>query len=574
MSEKNLTESAWKAFAKGKSYKDADLLKALAAFARADKIGPDERLAALDKLTSEATDLAKANAKDKDLAGFVAEIGKAAGREKQAALKEVAEAKAKKAKEEQAAKAAAAAEDEDGPAALTTKVQALLRQVRSKDDVQFFAMVAIAGKQAAAMVSRSALSGSARALLQKHLGVSGIKFIPGVVRQEEKKITFILESGAGGPLATKLVLGLFGQTGEKFKLRVRAADSQEAEEDDDAAAAGAEPGAAGNAAAAPAAAGDAAAAPGGAAATATGAAAPTAGGTAAATAPEKGRFEKVTADVKAAVGAGHPNADKAKLLLTKALQAAKSDPAAAAAALAQAEALLAGAGGDAKAKADAARAKVAALQQQLAPLLEAIARPGQALSAEAVDLGAQVQRAATMAEDLAEEDPARALVVLQRLSEGGLLARLQAARAAAPPQAAGGAAAAAGDGAAAQGGKKPASLIAQRQFMLTRWKRIPLDLRAEVDVLRQALIDDAADDDPGGLAAAVTTYLDQLIERLQTRLDEAVSAGDAGRIKGLRSEVESDQVMAHLAENPLGDGNRFRKAVVEAIDEIESRMTA
>jgi hypothetical protein len=573
MSEKNLTESAWKAFAKGKSYKDADLLKALAAFARADKIGPDERLAALDKLTSEATDLAKANAKDKDLAGFVAEIGKAAGREKQAALKEVAEAKAKKAKEEQAAKAAAAAEDEDGPAALTTKVQALLRQVRSKDDVQFFAMVAIAGKQAAAMVSRSALSGSARALLQKHLGVSGIKFIPGVVRQEEKKITFILESGAGGPLATKLVLGLFGQTGEKFKLRVRAADSQEAEEDDDAAAAGAEPGAAGNAAAAPAAAGDAAAAPGGA-ATATGAAAPTAGGTAAATAPEKGRFEKVTADVKAAVLAGHPNADKAKLLLTKALQAAKSDPAAAAAALAQAEALLAGAGGDAKAKADAARAKVAALQQQLAPLLEAIARPGQALSAEAVDLGAQVQRAATMAEDLAEEDPARALVVLQRLSEGGLLARLQAARAAPSPQAAGGAAAAAGDGAAAQGVKKPASLIAQRQFMLTRWKRIPLDLRAEVDVLRQALIDDAADDDPGGLAAAVTTYLDQLIERLQTRLDEAVSAGDAGRIKGLRSEVESDQVMAHLAENPLGDGNRFRKAVVEAIDEIESRMTA
>ena len=70
MSEKHLTEAAWKAFSKGKAYKDDTLLKALVAFARAEKAGDPAALgAAGEVLAGEFTKLGKANAKDEELAG-------------------------------------------------------------------------------------------------------------------------------------------------------------------------------------------------------------------------------------------------------------------------------------------------------------------------------------------------------------------------------------------------------------------------------------------------------------------------------------------------------------------------
>jgi hypothetical protein len=82
MSEKNLTEAAWKSFSKGKGYKDDALLKALAAVAKAEKGSADDRLSALETVVGESAKLGKLNPKDKELASYIAEIGKAASREK------------------------------------------------------------------------------------------------------------------------------------------------------------------------------------------------------------------------------------------------------------------------------------------------------------------------------------------------------------------------------------------------------------------------------------------------------------------------------------------------------------
>jgi hypothetical protein len=159
----------------------------------------------------------------------------------------------------------------------------------------------------------------------------------------------------------------------------------------------------------------------------------------------------------------------------------------------------------------------------------------------------------------------KAVLIRKKVADGGLLGRLQAA-----VDAAGAPAPAAAPAAA----KRKPSLVEQRSFMITRWKRIPVDLRSEVDALRQAVADDAGDDDPAGLADAVSEYLEELLERLQDRLDAVVSGGDPGLLKGIRQEVEADALMVHLARNPVIDGTRFRKAVVDAIDEIEARMGA
>ena len=529
MSEKYLTEAAWKSFSKGKGYKDDALLKALAAIARAEKGTAEDRLSALEALVGESTKLGKINPKDKDLASYVTEIAKSANREKVAAQKEQTELQAKKAKEVQAAKQAAEGDATDSPALLGSKLLAFLRSVRGKDDVRLNALVAIAGKQVGAVVDRSSIGGGHRMLLQKHLGVSGIKFIKGELCWEAKALTFVLETAAGGPLAAKLKLGLFEQTGQRLKIRVRAADSNDIEETEDESghelAEGEAPAALDNT-----------------------------------------RFERVAALLKSAGAAGHPGTADAKALLVQAAQLQKRDPKGAEDMLKQAEALLARpvppptAGAMARPAAaapGAAGPEAKRMLIQLAPLMDELSRPGQPLAADLVEPAGQAQRAFAMAAELVEQgNHERALVILKKLVEGGLLIRLRAARAA--PTAAGG---------------KP-SVVEQRQFMLTRWKRVSVDLRAEVDALRKSVAQDAGDADPDGLAEGVSRYLDGLLERLQDRLDAAVNAGDSASLKGIRGEVEADPVMVHLASSPLGDGSRFRRAVVDAMDEIEASMTA
>lgn len=465
MSEKHLTEAAWKTFSKGRVYKDDALVKTLAAFARAEK-GDDAaaRAAAAEALADEFIKLGKANARDKDLAAYVGEVAKAAQREKAAAQKEAAEQQAKRAKEVQAAQArAASAEAEDGPALLGPKLLGFLRAVQGKDEVRLNALVAIAGKQVAAVVDRSSIGGSHRTLLQKRLGVGGIKFIPGELCWEAKAITFVLESAAGGPLAARLKIGLFEQTGQRLKIRVRTAGADDAEEGAD------------------------------------------------------------DADDDARVAPG------------------PVPPAAAA---------------------RAGERPAVRLLAQLAPLVDDLARPaGTPLPPALAESSAQAQRAFQMARELIEQgNDERAIVILKKLAEGGLLGRLRAARAApVAPVAAGGA-------------KAKPTLVEQRQFMLTRWKRVPTDLRAELQALRDSVARDAGDPRADAVADGVQRYLDALLDGIQARLDAAVAAGSTAPLEGIRAAVRADPVLQHLATSPLGDGTRFRSAVVDAIDEIASRM--
>ena len=76
MAEKNLTGSAWKAFAKGKGYKDATLLKAFEALEKAEKGPPAAQLGALDEVDRQAELLRKLHKADKDLLAWLAGVDK------------------------------------------------------------------------------------------------------------------------------------------------------------------------------------------------------------------------------------------------------------------------------------------------------------------------------------------------------------------------------------------------------------------------------------------------------------------------------------------------------------------
>lgn len=221
MADKRLTETAWKAFATKHGYKDAALLDALT---RLDAAGsdPGRQLQALALIEKEATALRKANKADKALAGQLDDMEKAADKARDDARGAI----------RQAEKDAAEPEDEQGPAALATKLVRLLRAVRNGEVLN--GMLAVHGKSVAVLLSRKTLGAAARKVLAAGLPeASGAKYVPAQCLFEAKAHTFVMEKRLPN-IARLIKAALLAQTGLKVKVRVRGADPADVEDDGEA----------------------------------------------------------------------------------------------------------------------------------------------------------------------------------------------------------------------------------------------------------------------------------------------------------------------------------------------------
>ncbi len=85
MTEKSLTEADWKKFSKGRGYKDATLLKALGALAKAEESGPDDQLKALDAVEKEIAALQKIARGDDELTAHLPVVLAALKKQRKAA---------------------------------------------------------------------------------------------------------------------------------------------------------------------------------------------------------------------------------------------------------------------------------------------------------------------------------------------------------------------------------------------------------------------------------------------------------------------------------------------------------
>ena len=214
MSDKNLTELEWRKFAKGRDLKDVALVKALAALEKAK--APEAELEALAEIEKHAEELRKANRSDKELLSHLSGLDKALDKQR-------------KLSESEARKAAAANDDEESPAALTTQMIPLLRQIRKGDE--FPVMLGVTSKEVAVLISRRGISPSKRKLLADHLGVTaGIKYINGQCLFEENAYTFVVQTQAAG-LAKKLKAALLAQSDLRLKVRVRGEDPHDIDDD-------------------------------------------------------------------------------------------------------------------------------------------------------------------------------------------------------------------------------------------------------------------------------------------------------------------------------------------------------
>ncbi|MBQ0946238.1 hypothetical protein KAK07_23060 [Ideonella sp. 4Y16] len=221
MADKILTEAEWKKFAKGRTVKDAALLKAMAELGKAERAGPDAVLKALDELEKQADALAKAHKADKEVASQVADIGKAVA--KQRKLSEQEAKAAAKAQEE-------AEDDESSPAQLTTKLIPLMREVRKGNPMH--ALIALGGPLAAVLLSRRPITASSRKLLAGEFDGGSIKYFPAQCIFEANSHTFVLETLPAG-IAKKLKAALLKQTEQRYKVRARGADPNEVDDDGD-----------------------------------------------------------------------------------------------------------------------------------------------------------------------------------------------------------------------------------------------------------------------------------------------------------------------------------------------------
>jgi len=246
MAEKQLTEAAWKAFAKGKAYKDAALVKALGDLARAERDTPEAQAKSVDALEKQAEALLKLYKGDKELSAYLADLGRAADRMRKAAelaAKKAVELAAKKAREDANDQAREQAHGDEGdaeesPALLTTQMLPLLRLVLKGDGMH--ALVASSGKQVAVMLARRPIPTGRRKILAEQLeGASSIRYFAGHCVREDGATTFILQAQVAG-LAKKLKAALLAQTGLRVnKLRCRGEDGETDDDDDGAAPTGA-----------------------------------------------------------------------------------------------------------------------------------------------------------------------------------------------------------------------------------------------------------------------------------------------------------------------------------------------
>jgi hypothetical protein len=127
-------------------------------------------------------------------------------------------------------------------------------------------------------------------------------------------------------------------------------------------------------------------------------------------------------------------------------------------------------------------------------------------------------------------------------------------------------------------------LVRKRIFILTRWRKIPSEIKTQTAALAKVVASDLPHEDAGGFELALDRSLNQLTEAMQQRIDEALDAsinqGDQGyssvsaTLKALRSEVSTNALIAALRDNALASARGVELAYLSAFDEIEQALAA
>jgi hypothetical protein len=252
--------------------------------------------------------------------------------------------------------------------------------------------------------------------------------------------------------------------------------------------------------------------------------------------------------------AGTPAGDRAKLAASEAgVAARKKDFAQANTLLDEVEQLVGSAAASSATPPDDPAAAFAARLKDLLPRIKAAAGTSAGDAAKLLASEAGV--------DARKQEFAAALVLLER-AEAALQGRgAPAADAARPtPDAA-----------------PPPGLVAKRRFLVERWRRIPPEIRAELEKLRTAIERDGPQEDAAELVGLAEEYLDDFCGAMQDAIDDDIDAGDPqyrnaiASVRAFRADIATEPLIRHLAQNA---NVAIETILLDALAEIEQALAA
>jgi len=209
MSEKHLTELAWKTLATKQKLKDPGLGKALAELAKCDDTDPERALKALAAVEKHAEALKKEFPKNEEVKEHLTELLKESDKRCKTLelLKKGAEAEE--------------TEDEEGGDLKSMLIGGLKKVKQRKPDDSPVEVLVCKGKAGFATLLATKVGAKHKGQLQELFKGENLKFIKGTCELGEKEVyTFVLESLPTGA-AKGLKLFLKEQTGNSYKIQVK-----------------------------------------------------------------------------------------------------------------------------------------------------------------------------------------------------------------------------------------------------------------------------------------------------------------------------------------------------------------
>jgi hypothetical protein len=123
-------------------------------------------------------------------------------------------------------------------------------------------------------------------------------------------------------------------------------------------------------------------------------------------------------------------------------------------------------------------------------------------------------------------------------------------------------------------------LVKKRQFLADRWQRLPQEVRADLEKLKQTIAREMPSEDADGLIELVEDYLDDFYGEMKDAIDDDINSGDAqykeaiSTIRAFRTEIAGDPLIQHLKTNKLKAEVSVESILLDALAEVEQALAS
>jgi hypothetical protein len=136
------------------------------------------------------------------------------------------------------------------------------------------------------------------------------------------------------------------------------------------------------------------------------------------------------------------------------------------------------------------------------------------------------------------------------------------------------------EGQAETGKDASPGLVAKRKFLIERWQKIPPQVKANLNALKDAIARAMPSEDAAQLTALSEEYLDDFYAEMKEAIDDDINSGDEhyksaiATIHAFREEIASDPLIQHLKTNPLGAKIDVAPILLGALSEVEQNLAS